>query len=315
MLSTERKYLDVSAGSAFGNIVARHLGLTDAPALVARPVRQSQLGVSWLSCGADRVGRKQAIPPEDSFIVMLHLADYEHRDLWRCRQRHISAPRYPKDSICILNLLDELSANVSAPLEVLSFYIPRPTLDAFTDEALGPRIADLSCAPAIIDPILAHLGAALLPAFKKHAEVSPLFVDQVSLALQAHVAVNYGGLHLPVRRTGGLLPWQEARAKDYLTATPPSEVSIAGVAATCNLSRSYFIKAFKKTTGRTPHRWLLERRVDRAKELLRHSCPIAEIALECGFSDQSHFTRVFTNLLGMPPGVWRRQSPHPLVRN
>jgi AraC family transcriptional regulator len=313
MVFSKRGYLDMSAGSAFGDVIARHLGLNDAPALVARPVRETQLGVSWLSCGADRVGRKQAIPPEDSFVVMLHLADYQHHELWRCRQRHISAACYPKDSICIVNLIDELSANVGGPLEVLSFYIPRPTLDAFTDEALSPRVADLSCAPAIIDPVLANLGAALLPAFERPAEASALFVDQVSLALQAHVAVTYGGLQLPVRRTGGLLRWQEMRAKDYLTATISSEVSIAEVATTCNLSRSYFIRAFKKTTGRTPHRWLLEHRIDRAKELLLHSRPIAEIALECGFSDQSHFTRVFTNLMGMPPGVWRRQCSSPYL--
>src|SRR5205814_1968131 len=209
--------------------VARHLGLKDAPALVARPLRETQLGVSWLSCGANQVGRSRAIPPEDSFVVMLHLADYDHHELWRGRKRHVWAPGYPKDSISIVNLIEDLSLNVGSPLEVLSFYIPRPTLDAFTDEALCPRVADLSCAPASIDPVLANLGAALLPAFERPAEASALFVDQLSLALQAHVAMTYGGLRLSARRSGGLLPWQERRAKDYLTANSPREVSIAAV--------------------------------------------------------------------------------------
>jgi AraC family transcriptional regulator len=119
------------------------------------------------------------------------------------------------------------------------------------------------------------------------------------------VAVAYGGLHLPVRQTGGHLQSQETYAKDYLIATAPSKLSIAGAAATCNLSRSYLIKAFKKTSGRTPHRWLLDHRIDK-EELLLHSLQIAEISLECGFADRSHFTRVFTNIMGMPPGVWRR---------
>jgi AraC family transcriptional regulator len=295
------------AGGAFGSVVARHLGLKDAPTLVARPVRDTQLGVSWLSCGADLVGPKQAIPPEDSFVLTLHLANYEHHELWCCRERHMWAPRYPKDSISIVNLIDELTANVGSPLEVLSFYIPRPTLDAFTDEALCPRVADLSCAPASIDPVLVHLGAALLPAFERPTEASALFVDHLSLALQSHVAVTYGGLRLSGQRQGGLSRWQETRAKDYLIAAAPGDASIAEIAATCNLSRGYFIKAFKKTTGRTPHRWLLEHRVDRAKESLLHSHPIADIAVKCGFADQSHFTRVFKNITGIPPGVWRRQ--------
>ena len=72
-------------------------------------------------------------------------------------------------------------------------------------------------------------------------------------------------------------------------------------------SPSYFIKAFKTTTGRTPHRWLQEYRVGKAKGLLLRSLSIAEIALECGFADQSHFTRVFRNVTGTPPGMWRRQ--------
>jgi AraC-like DNA-binding protein len=71
-------------------------------------------------------------------------------------------------------------------------------------------------------------------------------------------------------------------------------------------SRSYFIKAFKKKPSRNPHSWLLEHLVARAKEMLLHSFPIADITPECCFADQSHFTRVFTYLMRRPPGVWRR---------
>jgi len=297
----------MSGYEIFGSVVARHLGLKNAPVLVARPARELQLGVSLLSCGTEQLGRRQKIPPEDSFVVMLHLADYKHHELWRRRERPIPASSHPKDSISIVNLLDELSVSVGSPLEALSFYIPRATLDSFTDDAFGARVADLSCVPAVIDPVLANLGAALLPAFERPAEASALFVDQVSLALQAHVTTFYGGLRQPVRRTGGLSPRQETRAKNYLAATAPVEVSVAGAAAACDLSQSYFIKAFKEATGRTPHRWLQEHRIGRAKELLLHSLPITEIALECGFADQSHFTRVFKNVTGAPPGVWRRQ--------
>jgi AraC family transcriptional regulator len=297
----------MSGCEIFGSVVARHFGLQNAPALVARPARDSQLGVSRLSCGMDQLRRTQQIPPEDSFVVMLQLADYKHHELWRRRELPILAPSYPKDSISIVNLLDELSAHVGSPLDALSFYIPRTTLDIFTDEAFGARVADLCCVPAVIDTVLANLGGALLPALERPAEASSLFVDQISLALQAHVATTYGGLRLPARRTGGLLPRQETRAKDYLAAAGPGEVSIAGAAAACDLSPSYFIKAFKKATGRTPHRWLQEYRVARAKGLLLKSLSIAEIAVECGFADQSHFTRVFKNVTGTPPGSWRRQ--------
>ncbi|MBN8906260.1 MAG: helix-turn-helix transcriptional regulator, partial [Rhodospirillales bacterium] len=116
----------------------------------------------------------------------------------------------------------------------------------------------------------------------------------------------------PARRraaTGpGLLPWQAAEARAFLVAAPPDTLSVAAAAERCKLSRGYFIKAFRVTFGQTPYRWLLEYRVAAAKALLRGPMPIATIALELGFADQSHFTRVFARIAGTPPGLWRRQQ-------
>lgn len=109
----------------------------------------------------------------------------------------------------------------------------------------------------------------------------------------------------PVARSGGLTRWQERRAKEFLSANL-KQVKIADAARECGLSRSHFIKAFKQATGETPHRWLLRLRTSKAQALLLGSLSIAEIAQECGFADQSHFTRVFRSLVGVPPGLWRR---------
>jgi AraC family transcriptional regulator len=109
----------------------------------------------------------------------------------------------------------------------------------------------------------------------------------------------------PVR--GGLAPWQERRAKELMSTHLGREISLAFVAGECGLSVSHFARSFKQCTGTPPHRWLLENRVERAKELLTDAePPLAEIALECGFSDQSHFTRVFSRTVGTSPGTWRR---------
>ena len=85
------------------------------------------------------------------------------------------------------------------------------------------------------------------------------------------------------------------------------EVTLEALAQECGLSRSHFARAFKKTTGLPAHRWLLDRRIERARELLLNSrLPIADVADRCGFANQSHLTRVFTNALGVSPGEWRR---------
>jgi AraC family transcriptional regulator len=106
---------------------------------------------------------------------------------------------------------------------------------------------------------------------------------------------------------GGLAPWQVRRAKEMLMARLDGEITLEELADECELSRSHFARAFRKTTGRPPHRWLVEQRIERAKDmLLKSDLPLAEIALLCGFSDQSHLSKVFAGALGAPPGEWRR---------
>jgi transcriptional regulator GlxA family with amidase domain len=73
------------------------------------------------------------------------------------------------------------------------------------------------------------------------------------------------------------------------------------------LSTSHFTRAFRASTGLAPFQWLAHRRVDTAKVLLRQRrVSLREIALACGFSDQSHFTRVFSRIVGTSPGTWQR---------
>jgi AraC-like DNA-binding protein len=109
------------------------------------------------------------------------------------------------------------------------------------------------------------------------------------------------------RREPRLAPWQERLAKQQLSAGIQGTVRIGDVARSCRLSFRHFVTAFTNTVGISPYRWFLERRIARAKQLLSHSeLTLAEIALDCGFSDQSHFTKAFSRIAGTTPGSWRR---------
>jgi AraC family transcriptional regulator len=84
-------------------------------------------------------------------------------------------------------------------------------------------------------------------------------------------------------------------------------VSLKDLAAACGLSVSYFVRAFKASTGDPPHRWMLRHRIERAKAQLGETeARLADIAIACGFADQSHFTRVFKSFVGLSPAAWRR---------
>jgi AraC-like DNA-binding protein len=111
------------------------------------------------------------------------------------------------------------------------------------------------------------------------------------------------------KRVGGLAKWQERRAKEVIVARLDSKLSVVEIADACGLSVSHFTRAFQQSTGLSPHQWLTERRIERAQSLIRNvELPLSEIAISCGFADQSHFTRVFTGVVGKSPGAWRRLS-------
>ncbi len=107
---------------------------------------------------------------------------------------------------------------------------------------------------------------------------------------------------------GGLSGWQLRRVTDFMIERAADDLALDELAALVDLSAKHFARAFRQSTGVPPHRWLIERRIDRAKELLAESDhSLAEIALACGFSDQSHFTAAFRKAVGATPGGYRRE--------
>ena len=107
-----------------------------------------------------------------------------------------------------------------------------------------------------------------------------------------------------------LAPWQERLAKDIMGSQISSRVQMQQIPRSCRLSLSYFIRAFGDSVGVAPYRWLLDERVERAKRLLSETnVSLAEIALDCGFVDQSHLTNVFGRRVGTTPGRWRAALP------
>jgi transcriptional regulator GlxA family with amidase domain len=107
---------------------------------------------------------------------------------------------------------------------------------------------------------------------------------------------------------GGLAPWQLRRATEMFRSDLTENLKLQCVAEACRLSGNHFARAFRASTGISPHRWVIGKRIEKAQDLLVGSfVPLAEIALICGFADQSHFSRVFRVIRGVSPGAWRRK--------
>ena len=130
--------------------------------------------------------------------------------------------------------------------------------------------------------------------------------------LAGMLAANPADIHTtepPPPTKGGLAAWQlrriDALVKDELHAI----ITVETMANAVQLSAAHFCRAFKSSTGHTPHAYLMRHRVLRAQALmLRSDAPLSEIACACGLADQSHLARMFRRLVGETPRAWRRHA-------
>jgi len=225
-------------------------------------------------------------------------------------EHHATTHVFAENSLYIRNLAESYKADFTGAFDMLLLEVSPASLSRIAEEADFSGVAMLRAETASEDPVLANLVRALIPALERPAEASRLFVDQLATAIGTHLVQRYGGrtqAFPPLSRK--LSRSHEVLAKNLLLERLDGQVSILDISRACNLSRGYFIRAFRETTGVTPYQWLVNERIVRARELLKGSdIPLSEVAIACGFSDQSHFTRVFTSVVGTTPGHWRRNA-------
>jgi AraC family transcriptional regulator len=104
-----------------------------------------------------------------------------------------------------------------------------------------------------------------------------------------------------------LSPPKLKRVIDFIEANLQESIGLDDLARAAGLSANHFLRVFKLATGETPYHFLRTRRLERARQLLTdNAMPLAELALECGFANQAHFTAAFSREVGIPPGRYRR---------
>lgn len=132
--------------------------------------------------------------------------------------------------------------------------------------------------------------------------------EAIVSALVARALAAVKGATSAEERPKALLPkWRLKRVVDHVDAHLDRRVTLDEMARAAGLTRMYFAAQFRRTTGVSPHGYLLRRRIERAQELMRGSNrPLAQIALSVGFGAQPHFTTVFKRLVGQTPYRWRQ---------
>lgn len=297
----------ISGSDSYGESLGRRLN-AQATAFVTRTLPRTTIAVTELRY--EKPQNVLSTPPitEDAFLVAVHLKLFPRYEYWENGKAAPVAKLRPGESI-IYDIKRQPTFHLNSAFHSVHFYFPRLALDALADEARARRIDELHYRPAVsqADPVLRGAAEALLPLFRNPDQANRLFMDHLMLSVGHHVANRYGGMRIaaePVR--GGLTQYQERRVKELLTENISGDLPLATLARECDLSLAHFSKAFRRSVGVPPHKWLIQQRIVSAKRHLLDPCmSLADIALACGFSSQSHFTRTFSAIVGTSPGVWR----------
>jgi AraC family transcriptional regulator len=155
----------------------------------------------------------------------------------------------------------------------------------------------------IADPTIRHIAMALRAGIQNGDALDRMYGEALSTALAVHLLREYGAAVLgPKRKCGGLPREKLVRAVEYIQDQLNADLTVSAIAQTAGVSPDHFTKLFKESTGQSPYQYVVEARVRKAKELLTTGkLTISEAAHHVGFADQSHLTRHFKRVFGLPP--------------
>jgi AraC family transcriptional regulator len=256
---------------------------------------------------ADPISKSSSVPALLVSVFMRPVVPEGYR-LW-VDGRSVAIGSIPAFSANVIDLDAEPAMWGASGIDYIHFHVRRSVIDDTATDLGYDRAGGFRLAVGKDDIVLAQIARSMVSLLGAAPRPQPLALDHVELILGAHLVQRYGEA-TPTRSSvrGGLATWQRRRVTELLQASIIGGVRLADLAYACDLSVSHFARSFKASFGVACHRWLTERRIERAQELLALTdLPLVDVATQSGFADQAAFTRTFRRIAGMPPGQWRRE--------
>jgi AraC-like DNA-binding protein len=241
---------------------------------------------------------ERSITPPDRFVIAIALRPV------RIRLSEAGAISYegtmPSGMIHVAEPGQALVAEMVSPCEFVHFHL---AADLVRERQAASAAAGRSLGGLLFrDDLAAQLARTLTNA---RYGGDPLYAASVGQTVLARVLA----LRPAAPRVGTLPKWRLRRVQEHLAANISEPISLADLARAAGLSRMHFAAQFRAATGCRPHDYLLQQRIERAKQLLAASeTPLVQVALSVGFQTQSHFSTVFKRLAGETPARWQRSQ-------
>jgi AraC family transcriptional regulator len=277
----------------------------------------SSEGRSWEGIAAARFRHRLDdidLPPLSNHLVVVHQgrpSGVEERIDGRVARRYMS-----RGGVTIVPAGVATEWRWEEAPETLHAYLSPSLVERVaTESGIDPDGVEIVDSLGVRDARIERLGAALLSELEGDGIGDKLYAESVASLLAVHLLREHSSLGSGKARKvaeaseGGLPAPALRRALDYVEENLPRGMTQAGIAAAAGFSPYHFARAFRRSTGLSPHRYVIARRVERAKWLLlKGDLPIAVVAREVGFADQAHLTRHVRALLGVTPRQILKES-------
>ena len=239
-----------------------------------------------------------------SHIMVVCLGDFQ-ASFEIDRQWHHE--QYTKGDIAII-AAGELFPRVRVDREVplLDLFLSADALVEGVGEAISSK-TQLRSHLRLRDPLIQQMALALKAELEIAGEDSKLYADSMATALGTHLLTRYGVKKSTVKDyKGGLTPSQLKTIIEHIQAHLDGELNLNNLSNLIHISPHYFASLFKQSTGLSPYKYIIQNRLEKAKDMLRdRNLPIVFICQEVGFKNQSHFTRVFRQHFKITPKAYR----------
>jgi AraC family transcriptional regulator len=198
---------------------------------------------------------------------------------------------------------------VDREVELVELFLkPEILTHAATD--FGHNRIELTRQLQVRDPLIEQIGLALVSEVQTGGADSQLYAESMTTALSAHLLRRYCSQRNDIKQyTGGLPKYKLQQVIEYINTHLENSLTLSELAASACTSLNYFASLFKQSTGLTPHQYVMKCRIEKAKQLLRHSrltnLTLVEISQQVGFQNQSHFTRVFKQHTNTTPKAYK----------